>query len=98
MIVPARAVLSRVRRRTESIRSTLLERQPGCLVLLRRVVSAVTELRLSRFALEYQETDAKHHYRAKRDLSADEILRALVAYSSGADDWKATAEWELVKW
>jgi len=50
------------------------------------------------FALEYQETDAKHHYRAKRDLTADEIVKALVAYSTGADDWKTMAEWELIKW
>ena len=49
------------------------------------------------FALEYQETDAKHHYRAKRDLTADEIVTALVSYATGADDWKAMAEWELIK-
>ena len=50
------------------------------------------------FALEYQETDAKHHYRAKRALTADEIVKALVAYSTGADDWKTMAEWEVIKW
>ena len=50
------------------------------------------------FVLEYQETDAKHHYRAKRDLTADEIVKALVAYATGADDWKAMAEWEVVQW
>ncbi|HEY2955610.1 MAG TPA: hypothetical protein VGK89_10230 [Candidatus Eisenbacteria bacterium] len=49
------------------------------------------------FVLEYQETDAKHHYRAKRDLTAEEIVKALVAYSAGANDWKAMAEWELIK-
>ena len=50
------------------------------------------------FDLEYQETDARHHYRAKRHLTADEIVKALVEYSTGADDWKTTAEWELIKW
>jgi hypothetical protein len=62
------------------------------------------------FVLEYQDTDAKHHYRAKRrglypvdrgwprcDLTADEIVKALVSYSTGADDWKTMAEWELIK-
>ena len=50
------------------------------------------------FVLEYQETDARHHYRAKRDLTAEEIVKALVAYSTGADDWKTMAEWEPIKW
>jgi len=50
------------------------------------------------FKLEYQETDTKHHYRAKRDLAADEIVKALVAYSTGADGWKTMAEWEPVTW
>jgi hypothetical protein len=50
------------------------------------------------FHLEYQESDAKHHYRAKRGLTADEIVKALVAYSIGADEWKTMAEWELVNW
>jgi uncharacterized lipoprotein YehR (DUF1307 family) len=50
------------------------------------------------FELEYQETDAKHHYRAKRDLTADEIVNVLVAYSTGADEWKTMAEWEPLKW
>ena len=50
------------------------------------------------FYLEYQEADAKHHYRAKRELTADEIVKALVAYSTGADDWKTMAEWEPIKW
>ena len=50
------------------------------------------------FALEYQETDAKHHYHAKRDLTADEIVKALVAYSTGADEWKTMTEWEPIKW
>ena len=50
------------------------------------------------FVLEHQDTDAKHHYRAKRNLTADDIVKALVIYSTGADDWKTMAEWELVKW
>ena len=50
------------------------------------------------FDLEYQETDTKHHYRAKRNFTADEIVKALVSYSTGSDDWKKTAEWELIKW
>ena len=50
------------------------------------------------FAVEYQDNDAKHHYRAKRDLTADEIVKALVAYSTGADDWKTMAEWDRITW
>jgi uncharacterized lipoprotein YehR (DUF1307 family) len=50
------------------------------------------------FKLEYQETDTKHHYRANRDLTADEIVKALVAYSTGTDEWKTMAEWDLVRW
>jgi hypothetical protein len=50
------------------------------------------------FDLEYQETDAKHHYRAKRDLTADEIVKVLSLYSTGSDEWKRMAEWELIKW
>jgi len=63
------------------------------------------------FVLEYQVTDAKHHYRAKRrgpyptdrgwprcDLTADEMVKALVSYSTGADDWKTMTEWERIQW
>ena len=50
------------------------------------------------FEVEYQDTDAKHHYRAKRSLTADEILRALVSYATGADEWKTMTEWEPIKW
>jgi hypothetical protein len=50
------------------------------------------------FKLEYQEGDIKHHYQAKRDLTADEIVKALVAYSAGADDWRTIAEWKLITW
>ena len=50
------------------------------------------------FDLEYQESDAKHHYRAKRDFTANEVVKALVLYSNSADDWKKTADWELSKW
>jgi len=50
------------------------------------------------FLLEYQENDAKHHYRSKHNLTADAIVKALVSYSTGAVDWKTMAEWEPVKW
>src|SRR5512134_3313570 len=50
------------------------------------------------FVLEYQEADAKHHYRAKRELTADEIVKALVSYAASTDDWKTAAEWEPIKW
>lgn len=50
------------------------------------------------FVLEYQDTDSKHHYRAKREFTADEVVSALVAYATGADDWKTMAEWEAIKW
>jgi len=50
------------------------------------------------FKLEYQEGDIKHHYQATHDLVADEIVNALVAYSTGADDYKTMAEWKLISW
>jgi TPR repeat protein len=53
--------------------------------------------REARFILEYQHTDTEHHYRAKRDFAADEIVKALVSYSTGTDDWKKIAEWELIQ-
>ncbi|HEY8667488.1 MAG TPA: hypothetical protein VIL86_12535 [Tepidisphaeraceae bacterium] len=49
------------------------------------------------FDLEYQESDTKHHYRAKEDFTADNVVQALVSYAMGSDDWKKTATWELVK-
>ena len=50
------------------------------------------------FDLEYQESDAKHHYRAKRDFTADEVLKVLLSYTTGSEDWKKSAEWEPIKW
>jgi hypothetical protein len=50
------------------------------------------------FDLEYQQTDANHHYRAKRDLTADEVIKALTSYCIGSDDWKKATEWEHIKW
>ena len=52
----------------------------------------------SGFVLEYQEADVKHHYRAKGILTADEIVKALVSYRAGSDDWKRTAVWERITW
>lgn len=52
----------------------------------------------SDFIVEYQENDARHHYRANRSFTADEIVKALVSYSTGADDWKTTTGWELLRW
>jgi hypothetical protein len=63
------------------------------------------------FVVEYQAGDAEHHYRAKPrglsqvdrrwprcDLTADEVVKALVSYSTGTDDWKTMAEWERIHW
>jgi len=50
------------------------------------------------FLVEYQDSDAGHHYRAKRKLTADEIGNALVSYSIGSDAWKRAAEWERITW
>jgi hypothetical protein len=50
------------------------------------------------FDLEYQEADAQHHYRAKRNFTADEIVKVFVSYLSGSGDWKKAADWEQVKW
>ena len=49
------------------------------------------------FDLEYQETDIQHHYRATRDLTADEIVKVLVSYSIASDDWRRMVEWELLE-
>ncbi len=49
------------------------------------------------FDLEYQEADIEHHYRAKRDFIADEIMKAFASYSTGSEDWKKMAEWELME-
>jgi hypothetical protein len=49
------------------------------------------------FDLEYQETDIKHHYRAKRSIAAEEVVKALVSYSIASDDWKHMVEWELLE-
>ncbi|MEQ2009164.1 MAG: hypothetical protein ABMA26_20470 [Limisphaerales bacterium] len=50
------------------------------------------------FELEYQESDIRHHFRAKRRFTADEIVKVLTSYTTGVDDWKKAAEWELLKW
>jgi hypothetical protein len=50
------------------------------------------------FDLEYQEADIRHHYRAKGDFTADQIVKAFVAYSAGTEDWKKTVEWAPIKW
>ena len=50
------------------------------------------------FDLEYQEDDTEHHYRARRnDFTVEEIIKAMTSYSTGADDWKKTVEWELIE-
>ena len=49
------------------------------------------------FTLEYQEDDLQHHYRAKRSLTADEIVKAFALYSTGSDEWKNMAEWEQMQ-
>jgi hypothetical protein len=46
------------------------------------------------FDLEYQENDLKHHYRATRNFTADQIIKAFTSYLTGSDDWKRMAEWE----
>lgn len=46
------------------------------------------------YDLEYQQDDIKHHYRAKRYFTVEEIIGALVSYSIGSDDWKTMADWE----
>jgi hypothetical protein len=50
------------------------------------------------FDVEYQESDTRHHYRAKRDFTSEEIVKALVAYCAGTEDWKKAAAWEPIKW
>jgi hypothetical protein len=50
------------------------------------------------FVLEHQEGDLKHHYKASRsDLTADDIVKALISYGTGTEEWKKTAEWVLME-
>lgn len=49
------------------------------------------------FDMEYQEGDIKHHYRAKREFSADEVVRMFVSYMSGSMDWKQNTEWQSIR-
>ncbi len=49
------------------------------------------------FVMEYQERDLKHHFQAnRRDLTAAEVVKALVSYSTGTEEWKTSAEWSKV--
>lgn len=50
------------------------------------------------FEMEYQEANIRRHYRAKRRFTTDEIVKVLTSYTTGADDWKKAAEWELLNW
>ena len=50
------------------------------------------------FIVEYQDSDVGHHYRAKRKLTTDQIVTALVSYSIGSEAWKRAAEWEHITW
>jgi len=50
------------------------------------------------FELEYQETDVQHHYRAKRRLNSEEVVKALASYAAGNGDWKKTTDWTPIKW
>ena len=53
------------------------------------------------FILEYQDDDGKPdgatRYRANRSVTADEVVKALISYASGTEDWKKIAEWDLQK-
>jgi len=51
------------------------------------------------FDMEYQEGDTDHHYRATRDdLSLEEVVDALAAYSDGRAEWWKTQDWEKISW
>lgn len=47
------------------------------------------------FELAYQDS-ALRQYRAKRDFSSGEIVRALNAFRQGSMDWKNGTDWEFV--
>jgi hypothetical protein len=50
------------------------------------------------FDLEYQDGDTEHHYQAKRNnITGEEIIRKLVLYCAGTDDWKKAEEWGAIK-
>ena len=50
------------------------------------------------FEMEYQETDVQHHYRAKRRLNSEEVVKALASYATGNGDWKKMTDWTPINW
>lgn len=50
------------------------------------------------FELEFQERDVQHHYRTKRRLNTEEVVKVLAAYATGQGEWKQTADWTPIKW
>lgn len=51
----------------------------------------------SGFELEFQEGDTDRHYRAKREMTTDEVVAAMTSYISGSQEWKKMADWEWMK-
>lgn len=51
----------------------------------------------SGFDFEFQEGDVNQHYRAKRSLTADEVVEAMSIYITGSMDWKKIADWEWME-
>ena len=53
------------------------------------------------FDLEYSECKPTkedfleyHYYQAKRKFTGNQVVKALVSYLNGSDDWKKTADWQ----
>jgi len=47
------------------------------------------------FGLEYEDNG---HYRAKGRFTAEEVVKALVPYLNGNDNWKKSFNWKQLKW
>jgi len=49
------------------------------------------------FDVEYQESNLPNHYRSRCDFTVEEIVRTLVEYYTGPDEWIKSGEWERIR-
>ena len=51
------------------------------------------------FAMEYQQGDVKHHYRAAREqFSLEEVAQAFSEYRDGTIEWSIYGKWNRITW
>ena len=51
----------------------------------------------SGFSVEYQEGTPPKLFRAVNDLTADQLIAALISYRDGTPEWRAFSPWEPVE-